>query len=265
VPDKASAVAVLGPREKFLPEEAEALLAYLRKGGRLLLMLDPDQEVGLGPLLEGLGLELLPGVVASEKQHLARTYGPSDRTIVFSNSYSSHPAVTTANRHREEVATVLVGAAALERRKTAGLKPEPQVNFPLSGPLGFWRDLDGDFAHGAAEPAQSVNLIAAVTLPTGTKTDQQGRALVIGDGDFATDKVIGNAGNVLVLVDALAWLIADEQLGGEVASEEDIPIEHTRDQDRLWFYATSFAVPLPILAAGIWIARRRRLRSEANR
>jgi hypothetical protein len=71
-------------------------------------------------------------------------------------------------------------------------------------------------------------------------------------------------GNSLLFVDSLAWLIADEQIAGDVTSEEDVPIEHTRDQDKVWFYATSFAVPLPILCIGIWIARRRRRRQEAK-
>lgn len=265
VPDKASAVAVLGPREPFLPEEAEALLSYVRKGGRLLLMLDPDREVGLEPLLGGLGVELLPGVVSSEKFHISRSFSPADRTIIFSNAYSSHPSVTTANRHRTEVASVFLSGAALERRKGdkgGKLEPAPRVNFPLRGTAGFWRDLDGNFTRDPAENWQAVNLMAAVSLPV--KGEQEGRAVIIGDGDFATDKLIGNAGNTLVFVDSLAWLIADEQISGDVASEEDIPIEHTRDEDRIWFYATCFGVPLPILAAGIGIARRRRRRSEAK-
>ncbi len=277
VPDEASAVAVLGPREPFLPEEAEALLSYLRKGGRLLLMLDPDRALGLEPLLEGLGVELLPGVVSSEKNHLRRSYNQSDRTIVYSNGYSSHPTVTTANRHRNEVATVLVGGAALGRHQGAKRDPAPRVTFPLRGTGGYWRDLDGDFTRDPEESAQPVNLMAAVSLEAAggpeeqkarkdkaSKDQTEGRAVIIGDGDFATDKLIGNLGNTLVLVDSLAWLIADEQIAGDVASEEDIPIEHTRDENRIWFYATCFGVPLPILAFGIAMARRRRRRSEAR-
>jgi hypothetical protein len=67
----------------------------------------------------------------------------------------------------------------------------------------------------------------------------------------------------MLFVDSLAWLIGNEELNAEVSSEEDIPIEHSRAQDKLWFYASTFAVPLPLLALSAWVARRRRRPSEA--
>ena len=45
-------------------------------------------------------------------------------------------------------------------------------------------------------------------------------------------------------------------------SEEDVAIEHSREKDKLWFYATTFAVPAPILGLGLWVARSRRRRAE---
>jgi hypothetical protein len=262
VPEGATAVAIVGPRERFLPEETRALLAYLRGGGRLLLMLDPDVDAGLTPLLQGLGVVLLPGVIASEKYYLKRSYGPSDRVLVYSNRYSSHPAVTTASRHRSEVATIFAKGAAVEKLSAGASGPKPTVSFALRTAEGFWRDLNGDFLREQSEPEQSLNMIAAVTV--NQEKAPEARAVVIGDGDFVTDQLLGNAGNALVFVDSLSWLIADEQISGDVSSEEDVPIEHTRDRDRAWFYATSFAVPLPILGLGIWIARRRRRRPEVG-
>jgi hypothetical protein len=263
VPEKASAVTIIGPRDRFLPEENAALLAYVQKGGRLLLMVDPDAEVGLAPLLDGLGLALLPGVLSSEKHYLRHDYAPSDRILVYSNRYSAHPAVSSASRHRTEVATVFAGGGGLEKAQSSSQRTgaSPKVSFPLRSAEDFWRDLNGNFHREPSEPTQSLNMIAAVTIK-GDKTPE-GRAVIIADGDFVSDKLMGNAGNALVFVDALAWLIADEQISGEVASEEDIPIEHTRDRDKVWFYATSFAAPLPIVGLGMWVTRRRRRRSEA--
>ncbi|MBN1655296.1 MAG: Gldg family protein [Deltaproteobacteria bacterium] len=262
VPDEASAVAIIGPREKFMREEAETLLSYVQNGGRLLLMLDSDMDVGLEPLLKGLDIQLLPGVVTSEKHFVRSRSQQSDQTVVYTNNYSSHPIVTTVNRHRSEVASVFARGAAVARRADSNLSIKPKVTFPVRTASDFWRDLDGDFAREQGEEKQSLNLVAAVTLARENKPE--GRVVIIGDGDFVTDKLISNSGNSLVFVDTLAWLIADEQIAGDVTSEEDVPIEHTRDQDKIWFYTTSFAVPLPILCIGIWIARRRRRRQEAR-
>lgn len=259
VPSAGSAVAVVGPSERFLPEEAAALLAYVRKGGKLFLMLDPDKDVGLAPLLSGIGVELLPGIAMSETYHMKRAHNDSDRALVFSNSYTSHPTVTNATRHQREVATVLVQGAALKASAPAG-DPKPRVTFPLRSAAGFWRDQNADFKRDDNEPSETLNLIAAVTIKG--EGDAEGRVVLIGDGDFVTDKVAGNAGNMLVFVDSLAWLIGNEDLSAEVSSEEDRPIEHTHEQDKIWFYATTFGMPAPILFLGLWVARRRRVRAE---
>ncbi len=262
VPEAASAVAIIGPREKFMPEEAETLLTYVQNGGRLLLMLDSGLDVGLEPLLKGLDIQLLAGVVSSEKHFIRQRSQKSDQTAVYANNYSSHPIVTTVSRHRTEVASVFAGGVALAKLGEQKLSPQPKVTFPVRTAGDFWLDLDHDFIREQGEEKQTLNLVAAVTLSR--KSHPEGRAVIIGDGDFITDKLISNGGNSLLFIDSLAWLIADEQIGGDVESEQDVPIEHTRDQDKIWFYATSFAVPLPVLFVGIWIARRRRRRQEAK-
>ena len=62
----------------------------------------------------------------------------------------------------------------------------------------------------------------------------------------------------------MQWFLGEEQIIGDTATEEDVPIEHTRDEDKLWFYATSFGAPLPLLILGIWIALRGRRRTGAT-
>lgn len=273
VPGATTAVAVMGPTEKFMPEEAAALLAYVRGGGRLVLMLDPGIDVGLTPLLDALGVELMPGTMVSDKDFMRRTFTESDRSIVYSNKYTSHPIVTTVAKHQVEVATVFVQGVALQKKAATGGDPKPTVTFPLASGSGFWRDMNGNFSRDADEPLARLNMVAAVTVPVKkagagkdaagkTPQDAEGRVVIIGDGDFVTDKLAGNPGNVLLFVDALAWLIGEEKLSGEVTSEEDVAIEHSRARDKLWFYATTFAVPLPVLLLGVWVAQRRRRRGK---
>jgi len=262
VPDNASAVIVIGPREPFIEEEAGSLLSYVRMGGRLLVMLDPNQDVGLAPLLTGLGLQQQPGTLASEKDHIRRSYTASDRAVVFSNSYSAHPVVTTVSRHRELASIFYRGTSFTRLAAAADPDVKATVTFPLKSGPDFWLETGDVFMRSPGEKAEAVNMIAAVTLQ---KTGRpEGRVVVIGDGDFASDRVIRNPGNSVLLIDALGWLIGDEKIQGDTASEEDVAIEHTRAGDKLWFYGTTFLFPLPVLAIGLWIARRRRNRSEVN-
>jgi len=260
VPADTPAVVVLGPRSPFLPEETDALLRYVRGGGRLIVFVDPDTDTGLDPLLAGLGLVLAPGVLCSETDHLARSHTAADRALTYTSLYSAHPTVTLANRHASELATVFVGAGDLRQLEDA---PEGvSVTFPLRFGPTVWLDRDANFERGEGEELTEAHPMAAVTIAN--DAGEEGRALVLADGDFATDAVIRNPGNGGVLSDILQWMLGEEQVIANTSSEEDVPIEHTSREDAVWFYATSFGAPLPILALGVFVAVRRRRRRRSK-
>jgi hypothetical protein len=163
--------------------------------------------------------------------------------------------VTIASRNASQLATVFIHGGALARYEGSEQVPGVSVDFPVRTGDGFFRDLDGDFERGSSEPNEQLNMIAAVTVRN--EGGEEGRAVLVADGDFVTDQVIRNPGNALVFGDAIQWLIGQEQIVGDVSSEEDIPIEHTPEEDRYWFYGTSFGVPLPLFGIAIWIGLRR--------
>ena len=85
---------------------------------------------------------------------------------------------------------------------------------------------------------------------------------VVGDVSIASDFVVQRSqGSAQLLLDASRWLIGEEDLVGTTESEEDVQIEHTREDDIVWFYGTIFGVPLLLLAAGAVFVRGRGRRS----
>jgi hypothetical protein len=75
--------------------------------------------------------------------------------------------------------------------------------------------------------------------------------------DVFSDLVLSNwAPNAYLFGDAMRWLVGEESFSGQVNTEEDIRIEHTKQQDLAWFYATIFGVPGLILGAGLLLRRR---------
>lgn len=46
----------------------------------------------------------------------------------------------------------------------------------------------------------------------------------------------------------------------EQKTEEDVKLERTKQQDLTWFYASIFGAPVLVLAAGVLISRRSRVR-----
>ena len=271
VPEGAPAVVIMGPRAPFIAEETAALTAYVKAGGRVLVMIDPWEDTGLAPFLETVGIELEPGVLVSDSRYRVRTNTPADRALVFTTKFSSHPTVTLASRHAAEVASIFVRGGAMKKKD--GVLPEgAKVVFPMRSEGSFWRDQNGNFELDGEEKRGVENMMAAVTVPVagaapaaGSKDAPEGRVVVIADADFATDQVIRNPGNLVVINDILQWLLGQEEIVTQTASEEDVAIEHTREEDKVWFYGTTLAAPLPLFGIGIWVALQRRKRRTQAR
>jgi len=263
VPDDATAVAVLGPRKPFLPEEARTLGRYVEGGGHLFALVDPEDEHGLGPLLEALGLEMKPGLLVNAQTFIPRDRTPSDQAMVYANRYSAHPTVTSASRLSTRTATIVVRGGALTKRDGA----RGTVTLTVRTDPRTWLDLDGDYTFDEGpERKESFSFAAAVAFPLGSRgargasgdDEPEGRAVVVADGDFVTDQVLRNLGNVTVVADSLRWLVGEAELPGPPTSEEDVRIEHTREEDKLWFWGTIAVVPGLVLLGGLGIVRRLR-------
>jgi hypothetical protein len=168
----------------------------------------------------------------------------------------------------------MFGAGSLERASGATEK----VDFALKAVTGTFADENRNYRVDGAEKPGAFNLAAAVTRPRtaeplkkkppepekkpDTKKEQKAdpdemRAFVLADADAVTDVVLANVvANQVLFADAVRWLGGEESFAGEVNTEEDVRIEHTKQKDLVWFYATIFGAPALILGAGLFFARR---------
>jgi uncharacterized membrane protein YgdD (TMEM256/DUF423 family) len=100
--------------------------------------------------------------------------------------------------------------------------------------------------------------------------DKEGfRALVFSNANFFADAAgmdqTGRMRQTLIggdffVVDAVRWLGGEEVFSGEVVSEDDKPIKHTKNEDSAWFLLTIIGAPLLVLGGGLfgtWFRRRR--------
>jgi len=257
VPRDASAVLILGPTAPFLREEVEALVRWVRGGGRLLVALDPESGSQFDALLQPLGVKFVPTPLVNDRVYLARTHQPSDRGQLVTASFGPHTSVATLVRANGRLPLFLLGAGSLEQlsQKPAGVN----VVFTVTALPETFRDLDGNFAFDPRnEKRRAWEVAAAITLPK--KGTDEGRAIVVADSDVFTDLVLdASQGNRAFAVDGVRWLLGEESLGSP-GGETDFPIQHTRGQDVAWFYATVFVAPLAVLGAGFWATRRRKAR-----
>ena len=254
VPRDASAVLVLGPTTPFLREEVEALVRWVRGGGRLLVALDPESGSQFDALLQPLGVRFVPTTLVNDRFYLARTHQPSDRAQLVTTTFGPHASVATLVRASGRLPVFLLGAGSLEMltQKPAGVN----VVFTVSSLPETFRDVDGNFLlDPRTEKRKAWDVAAAVTLPR--RGSDEGRAVVVADSDAFTDLVLdASQGNRAFALDGVRWLLGEESLGAP-GGETDFPIQHTRGQDVAWYYLTIFVAPLLVLGAGLWVTRRR--------
>ena len=271
VPEDADVVFVMGPTEPFLDEELAALDRYRVAGGKLFIALEPGGS-DLSALLSPMGLSAdMEHPLVIDNYYLKVTGGPGDQKNVVTNKFSSHPSVTTLSRNSKQVAMAFPGAVAIDQ------VPEPpgKVQTTIRTLQTAWKDLDGDLAFSAAtEERKQWTLAVAVSgaaegaaaapeppaeppvegekppEPKPAASDEY-RAVVVGDGSWASDVYVLYSGNGQLVMDALGWLAEDESLQGETESEEDVKIQHTKEGQGLWFYGSAAFVPMGLLALGL--------------
>ncbi|MBX3128576.1 MAG: Gldg family protein [Polyangiaceae bacterium] len=226
---------------------------------------------GHAELAELVGLAYSPVLLANEKSHVRRRFNDSDRTLLVTNRFSSHASVSTLSRNSARAVVVTFGAGSLERASGA----TQTVDFALRSMAGTFQDANRNYRADPDEKPSTFNLAAAVSAkaknPPAAKPDPDAkkdekkpptdelRAFVLADADAFTDVVLSNVlGNQVLLLDALRWLGGEESFAGEVNTEEDVRLEHTKQKDAIWFYATIFGAPALILGLGLFGVRRAR-------
>jgi hypothetical protein len=270
IPADAHIVVVLGPTRSFMPEEVASIKRFADKGGKLFLALDPEAKVDLAPLADAVDVGWQPAVLAADKNYVPRRRNESDRYNLVSNVFSSHASVSTLGKIGR-APVIFPGAAALDKKKDSSAK----IDFAVRALPETFNDVDNNFQFDkATEKRSSYNLAAAVSRPVPgaaaekDKEPVEMRAFVVGDADGFSDAVLGvpptlvHEPNVILLLDAMRWLGGEESFSGAIATTEDVRIEHTKQKDKIWFYASIFGAPLIVLGGGLGLTQRARARKK---
>ncbi len=238
--DSIDVALLIGPQSEPAEAETDSLLAFMDRGGRLLLAVDPDHPVRLTPLLERVGLGFDP-------RYLSDPDLP-DPGMIVSMEVTAHPAVAALRRGSGVFPAVFPGAGEVLRNPApAGVRSAVIIG------TGSRTTVTGDSLD--APRGRGVAAAAEWDVPEGLP----GRLLVVGDADFASERHIARGANGDLFLGAVQWLTNDDELIGIRARKRtDRPVVMTRQQGRALLVAVVVIFPLIVLGSGVGVWWRRR-------
>lgn len=262
VPSDCTVVVVGGPRSDYLQPEIDALKKYVEDGGRAMFLLDPPLKMGardqigdndaLAGVLQSWGITPAKDLVL-DLNPIGQVLGAGPEVALVMR-YDSHAIVN----EMKGTATGFPISRSLETKN--GDKTSVTKLFEASeGSLATTKLDDPNI--NTSDPKNKkgpLTLAAAGTYTTG-KENSQGRFVVIGSSDWATNGYLGFQGNRDFALNAMNWLSSDEDLISIRPKEpEDRRIMMTEAQKRRMIITSQFLFPLAVLVVGISVWWRRR-------
>jgi gliding motility-associatede transport system auxiliary component len=232
VPAACTVLVVAGPERDLLPQVAEAVRAYVRQGGKALLMVEPEMKVAtpnLVALLKEWNLEAGRDVVV-DVSGMGQLFGTGAITPIVAQ-YPYHEItkdfrVMTAfhtARSLEAGKAAIDGVTAqnlLETSPASWAESDLSLKEPIE--MNEGKDRKGPLPLGAAatlraEPSASPSPPAASPSPAPAEGEAaekktEARVVAIGDTDFATNQLLAFEGNQDFLLNTVAWLAQDADL-----------------------------------------------------
>jgi ABC-type uncharacterized transport system involved in gliding motility auxiliary subunit len=275
VPADASAVIVAGPKTDLLPGEIDALKAYLGKGGKVMLLIDPPEKADSAPLTNLIGLAHdwamdVGNNVVVDISGMGRLLG-TDETVPVAVSYPTHPIVQgldllTAFPLARSVSPVSGGVSGRFAQAfvetSAKSWAETDMKTMLAGGKITFDEAKGDkkgpisIAAAASAPIASTPVAGK---PGEETAPQEARVVVFGDSDFASNLAIGVSGNRDLFLNAVNWLAQQENLIAIRPKEaDDRRVTMTANQQLRVIILALFLVPLLVLGSGVYAWWRRR-------
>ncbi len=262
-PKDCALLVVPGPEKDLAADELETIEGYLRGGGRVFFMVDPQTAPGLAPFLAKLGFKLENDIVVDS---VSRLMG-GDYFMPVVGDYESHE-ITKSFRYATMYPLV---------RSVALLEPKPEIvgtsqslaktsansyakrDFQLKQRMTL---KEISFEAKKDKPGPITMAAVAVLKP---KTDEAGKAAeagrvaVFGDSDFATNRYFNTYGNGNLFLNVANWLTEEADLISiQPKTQNPRSLQLTPAQGRIIFWVSVIILPLLVLAAGIgiWVRRR---------
>ena len=258
VPPDTQALIVAGPEKDFLPREVEMLDAYLKSGGRVLMLCDPfplpalesylkEKQIQLGRdyLIDTqsklMAFDHLTPIIIPDKRHpIARNMNeavifPVCRSVMPLDQLAVEVLALSGPESWAETDTQSV------RTNTVTFNPGQDIRGPV--PVAVITHVEGSASEGEAPP--------------------QGLLIIMGNSAFATNYYLNILGNKDFFLNTVNWLAEKSGMLSARSKSGGAPISMfflTELQSKLVFWSAVVIEPSLVLIIGIMVIAWRRFK-----
>ncbi len=274
IPDDASLVVIGGPKTDYLPAEIDVLRGYIRRGGKILMMVDPPDKPEAPPLTNLIAfarewdIDLGTNVVV-DASGLGQLIGANEAVPIAMPAPGGHPVtkdfqVMTAFPLARSATPIEGGVNGKNAQKLLETSPRSWAETDIKG-LYSNGDIKPDLDKGdkmgpitiASAVSAPIDASAATTPAAGPKGES--RLVVVGDSDFISNGAINSSGNRDLGLNMANWLGQQEDL---IAIRPKDPANRsmtlTADQGMFLYWVSLLIIPglLFVNAFRVWWKRR---------
>ncbi len=253
VPDHTAILVVAGPRRPVIAEEQERIHTYVEKGGHLLLLIDPDTQADLNPLLKQWGLGVGPGALVDLQDRLAQ----GDLTSLLVRTFTEHEITQDLS-----AAVLFPLARHITFDEQAGSAWD-YVPLARTSPNSWAEtDLKGRVVNlNEKEDIKGPLPMAAALAPKAAPEEGKPRPaiVVIGNSTFATNAFVNFPGNSDFFLHTTGWLAEERNMMAITPKDSALrPFTPNPLEERTLLYLQVVLLPAAMLFSGIMVWRKRR-------
>ncbi len=248
--DETAVLIIPGPRESIEPEELTHVANFTAKGGRILLLLDPQVTNGLEEWMSQWGLTLGPGIVVDPEDRVAQ----GSPTALLVRRFTNHHIT---KGFTSPILLPVLQPVSFEQ------PPDTTLEFTslLQSSEESWAETNfvettPEFDEGSDEKGPFA--LAGALSRKRTGSEPTPAMVIIGNSAFASNTYLQFPGNTDFLSNAIAWLAHEDTLISVSPKESAFPpFIPNPTQEHMLFAIQVFSVPFLILLSGLTVWRRR--------
>jgi ABC-type uncharacterized transport system involved in gliding motility auxiliary subunit len=246
IPPDCAALVEANPHTRYVGPDSDVVLGYLKRGGSLLMLIEPDYPIDetLAAVLAQAGVRPGDGFVVDPVDHYF-----TDEQMIAVTKYARHPIT------RGLALSIYPGARPVEAVRASNVSATEL----FSSSAQSYRVGDRLRAAEEAVNAPRGPIPLAVAAEGRLGSDDPFRIVVLGDADFASNSFFPYLANADMVLGCISWLIREERAPVGKRPVEVLPtVALTGSQVRAIFIATVLVLPgsVALLGGLVWWRRR---------